>query len=166
VKEIKMSDKAEQASFQAPDETRSFERGALDLVRIGGAEIGRLTLQPGWRWSEHVKPLAGTALCEAPHFQYHVQGTLHVVMADGTEFDAKPCHRAPPGSRRVGDRRRAGGCRGLVRGQQLRPRLTGPQPQEPGREISGRAVHLGPSCSSSRRPGQTGRADRAKERSR
>ena len=90
VKEIKMSDKAEQASFQAPDETRSFERGALDLVRIGGAEIGRLTLQPGWRWSEHVKPLAGTALCEAPHFQYHVQGTLHMVMADGTEFDAKP----------------------------------------------------------------------------
>jgi hypothetical protein len=85
-----MSDKAEHASFQAPDETRGFERGALDLVRIGGGEIGRLTLQPGWRWSEHVKPLAGTELCEAPHFQYHVQGTLHVVMADGTEFDAGP----------------------------------------------------------------------------
>ena len=85
-----MSDKAEHASFQVPDETRGFERGTLDLVRIGGGEIGRLTLQPGWRWSEHVKPLAGTELCEAPHFQYHVQGTLHVVMADGTEFDAGP----------------------------------------------------------------------------
>jgi hypothetical protein len=90
VKETEMTDQAEQASFQAPDETRSFERGALDLVRIGGAEIGRLTLQPGWRWSQHVKPLAGTDLCEAPHFQYHVQGRLHVVMADGTEFDARP----------------------------------------------------------------------------
>ena len=45
-------------------------------MRIGGSEIGRLTLQPGWRWSEHVKPIAGTELCEAPHFQYHVAGTL------------------------------------------------------------------------------------------
>jgi hypothetical protein len=85
-----MSDKAEQKRFGTPDETRTFERGTLDLLRIGGAEIGRLTLQPGWRWSEHVKPLAGTELCEAPHFQYHVNGTLHVVMADGAEFDAKP----------------------------------------------------------------------------
>jgi len=83
-----MTAKAEQKSFTAADETRTFERGALDLLRIGGAEIGRLTLQPGWRWSDHVKPLAGTELCEAPHFQYHVQGVLHVVMADGSEFDA------------------------------------------------------------------------------
>ena len=71
-------------------QTREFERGTLELLRIGGAEIGRRTLQPGWRWSEHVKPLAGTDLCEAPHFQYHVQGILHVVMADGSEFDARP----------------------------------------------------------------------------
>ena len=85
-----MSAKAEQKSFAAPDETRAFDYGALDLLQIGGAEIGRLTLQPGWRWSEHVKPLAGTDLCEAPHFQYHVAGTLHVVMADGAEFDARP----------------------------------------------------------------------------
>jgi hypothetical protein len=85
-----MSGKAEQKSFGTPDETRAFERGALDLLQIGGAEIGRLTLQPGWRWSDHVKPLAGTDLCEAPHFQYHVAGTLHIVMADGAEFDATP----------------------------------------------------------------------------
>ncbi len=80
---------AEQKRFTAPDETRTFERGRVDLVQIGGAEIGLLTLEPGWRWSDHVKPIAGTDLCEAPHFQYHVQGTLHVVMGDGTEFDAK-----------------------------------------------------------------------------
>ena len=81
---------AEHGSFDKPDETRNFERGALQVLNIGGAEIGLLTLQPGWRWSEHVKPLAGTQLCEAPHFQYHVQGTLHVVMGDGTEFEAGP----------------------------------------------------------------------------
>ena len=85
-----MTARAEQKRFAASDETREFERGTLELLRIGGAEIGRLTLQPGWRWSEHVKPLAGTDLCEAPHFQYHVQGILHVVMADGSEFDARP----------------------------------------------------------------------------
>ena len=80
---------AEQKNFGAPDETRTFERGLVDLVDIGGSQIGRLTLQPGWRWSDHVKPIAGTDLCEAPHFQYHVQGTLRVQMADGTEFDAR-----------------------------------------------------------------------------
>jgi hypothetical protein len=85
-----MTGKSEQKSFETPDETRSFERGDLHLLRIGGGEIGRLTLQTGWRWSQHVKPIAGTELCEAPHFQYHVQGTLHIVMADGTEFDAGP----------------------------------------------------------------------------
>ena len=80
--------KTEQKNFASPDETRTFERGVAELVDIAGTQIGRLTLQPGWRWSEHVKPIAGTELCEAPHFQYHVQGTLRVQMADGTEFDA------------------------------------------------------------------------------
>ena len=80
--------KTEQKNFASPDETRTFERGVVELVDIAGTQIGRLTLQPGWRWSEHVKPIAGTELCEAPHFQYHVQGTLRVQMADGTEFDA------------------------------------------------------------------------------
>jgi hypothetical protein len=82
--------RAEQKHFDQPDETRTFERGRVDLVNIGGSEIGRLTLEPGWRWSDHVKPIAGTELCEAPHFQYHLQGTLHIVMGDGTELDARP----------------------------------------------------------------------------
>jgi len=79
---------AEQKNFASPDETRTFEHGLVDLVDIAGTQIGRLTLQPGWRWSEHVKPIAGTELCEAPHFQYHVQGTLRIRMADGSELDA------------------------------------------------------------------------------
>jgi hypothetical protein len=81
---------AEQKQFTSPDETRSFEKGRVDLLNIGDGVVGQLTLQPGWRWSQHVKPVAGTEWCEAPHFQYHVAGTLHVVMADGTEFDALP----------------------------------------------------------------------------
>ncbi len=82
--------KSEQKSFASPDETRTFELGMLELVDIAGTQIGRLTLQPGWRWSEHVKPIAGTDLCEAPHFQYHVSGTARIQMADGTEFDVHP----------------------------------------------------------------------------
>jgi hypothetical protein len=85
-----MSEAAELKKFANADETRTFENGRVDLIHIGGSEIGRLTLQPGWRWSEHIKPLAGTEWCEAPHFQYHVAGTLRVRMSDGTEFDAVP----------------------------------------------------------------------------
>lgn len=81
---------AEQKSFAAPDETRTFPHGQLDLLTIGGADIGRLTLQPGWRWSQDVRPIAGTDLCEAPHFQFHVSGTIRIEMADGTGFDARP----------------------------------------------------------------------------
>ena len=80
----------EQRDFADPDEVRPFEYGRAEILKVGGTEIGRLVLSPGWRWSEHVRPIAGTELCEAPHFQYHVAGTLRVRTADGTEFDATP----------------------------------------------------------------------------
>jgi quercetin dioxygenase-like cupin family protein len=81
---------AERKDLRSPDETRTFEKGNVDLVNIGGGTVGRLTLQPGWRWSRHVKPIAKTEWCEAPHFQYHASGKLHVQMADGDEFDVGP----------------------------------------------------------------------------
>jgi len=81
---------AEAKDFASPDEVRSFEKGKAEILNIGGGVVGRLVLEPGWRWSEHVKPIAGTEWCEAPHFQYHVSGTLRVQMTDGTEFDATP----------------------------------------------------------------------------
>ena len=77
----------EQRDFAQPDEVRTFPLGHADILQVGGGEVGRLVFQPGWRWSEHVKPIAGTDLCEAPHFQYHVQGTLRIKMGDGTEFE-------------------------------------------------------------------------------
>lgn len=81
--------KLEVKSLNSPDEVRTFGKGKLELVKIGGATIGRAVLEPGWKWSEHVKPIAKTKSCKAPHFQYHVSGTLHVVMDDGTEKDIK-----------------------------------------------------------------------------
>ena len=81
---------AEHKLFGKPDEVQEFPKGKAELVNIGGGVVGKLTLEPGWKWSEHVKPIAKTDRCEAPHFQYHVSGTLHIVMADGSEFDARP----------------------------------------------------------------------------
>ncbi|HRH39889.1 MAG TPA: cupin domain-containing protein [Flavobacteriales bacterium] len=72
------------------DEVRTFPKGRLELINIGGATIGRGIFEPGWRWSTSVMPIAKTKSCEAPHFQYHVAGILHVVMDDGTEYDLKP----------------------------------------------------------------------------
>jgi len=80
----------EAKSLNRAEEVRTFDKGKLELVKIGGATIGRATFQPGWRWSESVKPLVNTKSCEAPHFQYHVSGTLRIKMDDGTEVDCKP----------------------------------------------------------------------------
>jgi hypothetical protein len=76
-------------SLNSPDEVRTFDKGKLELVKIGGSMVGRATFEPGWRWSQSVKPLVNTKSCEAPHFQYHVSGTLRVRMDDGTERDFK-----------------------------------------------------------------------------
>jgi hypothetical protein len=80
----------EHKTFQSPDETRPFPNGKAEILNIGEAQIGRLTFQPGWRWSTDVRPLAGTASCEAPHFQYHLSGRLAIKMDDGSEFIAEP----------------------------------------------------------------------------
>lgn len=81
--------KAEMKSFDQPDEVREFPFGKLELIKIGGATIGRAIFQPGWKWSTSIQPLAKTKSCEAPHFQYHVSGTLMVVMDDGMRFECK-----------------------------------------------------------------------------
>ncbi len=80
---------AEWKNFAKADEVRTFPKGKLELLKIGGTIVGKATLEPGWRWSTCVQPIAKTKSCEAPHFQYHVSGTLHVVMDDGTELTCK-----------------------------------------------------------------------------
>ena len=82
--------KLEAKSHDTPDESRTPDKSRVDIVRLGGHSVARLTLEPGWRWSNDVKPLAGTSSCEAPHFQYHVSGQLGIRMDDGTEIVAGP----------------------------------------------------------------------------
>jgi hypothetical protein len=80
----------EHKSFAKPDEIRAFRNGRAEILKVGGGEVGRLVFEPGWRWSNDVKPIANTSSCEAPHFQYHVSGSLAIRMDDGTEFIAGP----------------------------------------------------------------------------
>jgi hypothetical protein len=85
---IKMA-RIEGKSLSSPDEVRTFDKGELEIINIGGRTVGRATFQPGWRWSNSLKPLVNTKSCEAPHFQYHISVTLRVKMDDGAERDFK-----------------------------------------------------------------------------
>ncbi len=80
----------EHRSFNTADEVREFPNGRAEIVKAGGGELGRLVLQPAWRWSTDVKPIAKTESCEAPHLQHHVSGQLAIRMDDGDEFVAGP----------------------------------------------------------------------------
>ncbi len=79
-------------NFDKADETRPFVdgMGELKLVDLDGIGVGKATFQPGWRWSEHVKPIAGTASCEAAHTGYILSGHMTVRMNDGTEANYDP----------------------------------------------------------------------------
>jgi quercetin dioxygenase-like cupin family protein len=79
-------------SLDAPEETRPFEEGMgqLQLVNLEGGAVGRGTFLPGWRWSKHVKPIAKTDSCQAPHMGYFVSGRMKVVMDNGDEMEYGP----------------------------------------------------------------------------
>jgi hypothetical protein len=79
---------AQKKSISSPDELREFPNGRIEVLRLGDVEFARTTFQPGWRWSNDVKPIAGTDSCEFPHETFILSGRLHVVMDDGTELDA------------------------------------------------------------------------------
>ncbi|HVA59586.1 MAG TPA: cupin domain-containing protein [Mycobacteriales bacterium] len=67
-------------------ETRRFEGGSgqVELVETDRGVVGRATFQPGWRWSQHVKPVAGTESCEVAHAGFVISGAMTVRMDDGT----------------------------------------------------------------------------------
>jgi hypothetical protein len=78
-------------SFDSPDETRAFEgKGEAQVVNVGGQTVLKGIFEPGWRWSENVKPIAGTDSCQAPHMLYCESGRMKVAMDDGTESEIGP----------------------------------------------------------------------------
>jgi hypothetical protein len=80
----------EMGSFEAPDETRTPDKTRIDVVRMGGTSVARITLQPGWRWSECIKPVVGTDSCQVRHVGVLQQGRMHAVHEDGSEGEYGP----------------------------------------------------------------------------
>jgi quercetin dioxygenase-like cupin family protein len=73
--------------FSSATDVRPFkaDKGELRKIDLDGPAAGKATFQPGWRWSEHVKPIAGTDSCQAPHLGYVLSGQMTIRMDDGTE---------------------------------------------------------------------------------
>jgi mannose-6-phosphate isomerase-like protein (cupin superfamily) len=89
----------ETKSFDNADEVRSPDKTTVEVVRFDGVTAGRFTFQPGWKWSECVKPKVGTDTCQARHVGAVVSGNMHVVMEDGSSMDVGPgdAYVIPPG---------------------------------------------------------------------
>ena len=77
-------------NFDSPDETRSPEKTRVELVRVGGTTVGRLTCQPGWSWQECIKPIVGTDSCQVHHVGLVQSGRIHISHEDGAERDLGP----------------------------------------------------------------------------
>ncbi|MDD5657505.1 MAG: cupin domain-containing protein [Elusimicrobia bacterium] len=92
-------EKARVRNFSEPDEVRRFEKGKVELLKIGGMTVGRATFEPGWKWSTCVKPLAGTKSCRSAHLGFVLSGTLMTRMDDGTTLRSETgdIFELPPG---------------------------------------------------------------------
>ena len=92
-------EKLETKSHDTPDEVRAPDKTRVEIVRLGGFSLGRFIFQPGWRWSECVKPVVKTDSCQATHVGYAVSGRLRIKMNDGTEktITSGMSYTIPPG---------------------------------------------------------------------
>jgi class 3 adenylate cyclase len=86
-------------SFRNADETRIFEKGRADIVTLADVTMARTIAQPGWRWSEHIRPVAGTISCQLHHLGFVVRGRLRIALDDGTTQEVGPedVYDIPPG---------------------------------------------------------------------
>lgn len=86
-------------SHDKPDEVRSPDKTRVEVVRLPGFTLGRLKMQPGWRWSACIKPVVGTDSCQVSHVGHAVSGRLTVKMDDGSQksIAAGDSYTIPPG---------------------------------------------------------------------
>jgi quercetin dioxygenase-like cupin family protein len=76
--------------FDTPDETRTFAKGKFEVVHVGGLTIGRATYEPGWKWSEHVAPIAGSDLCAVEHVGLVISGRAVAAMSADEIIELSP----------------------------------------------------------------------------
>src|SRR5215211_8638149 len=93
------SEKLQKMNLDSPDEARTFENGKVQVATLGEFNASRFMLEPGWRWSENVKPIVGTESYQVLRTGYQVSGRLHVRLEDGTEEEVGPgeAYVIPPG---------------------------------------------------------------------
>jgi quercetin dioxygenase-like cupin family protein len=91
----------ERHSADAPHEVRAFQdgMGQVELIHLSSGDAGRATFEPGWRWSDHVKPIAGTHSCQVEHIGYCMSGRMLIRMDNGAEIEMGPgdFSTIPPG---------------------------------------------------------------------
>ena len=94
-------------TIEKPDERRDFPRGHIEVLHLSGLDFAVGTFEPGWRWTESVREIAGTDSCEVPHRGIVTQGRMRIRMDDGAESEIGPgdVFVVPPGheARVVGD---------------------------------------------------------------
>ena len=90
--------RAQHRRLDAPNEVRTFPFGRVEIYEIGDVVVGKQVFEPGWRWSLHVQPIAGTPQCEYHHMGYTIGGTMRIVLEDGTSYDIGPneAYEIPP----------------------------------------------------------------------
>ena len=86
-------------NFSSPEETRNIEKGRVDVLDLGGSQVMKAQFEPGWKWSECVKPVVGGDSCQVSHLMYTLKGRMTVKMDDGTEIAIGPGDATfiPPG---------------------------------------------------------------------
>ncbi len=86
-------------NFNSPEETRKFDKGHAHVLDLGGSLVMKARFEPGWRWSECVKPIAGGDSCQVSHLMYTLKGRMIIKMDDGTEIEVGPGDATfvPPG---------------------------------------------------------------------
>ena len=91
--------KLETKKLDSPDEVRTPNKTRVEIVRMEGFTLGRFNLEPGWRWSECIKPVVKTETCQVSHVGYAVSGRITVQMKDGTKktISAGESYSIPPG---------------------------------------------------------------------
>jgi hypothetical protein len=77
-------------SFGTPDERRAPDKTQVEVVDLGSVKAARMTLEPGWRWSECIKPVVKTESCQVHHVGTVAAGQLHIEHEDGTTADIGP----------------------------------------------------------------------------
>ena len=91
--------KLESKRFDSPDEVRAPNKTRVEIIRLEGFTLGRFNFEPGWRWSECVKPVVKTETCQVSHVGYVVSGRITIQMKDGTKktISAGESYSIPPG---------------------------------------------------------------------